>query len=428
MAAHKPELNILHLNDDCLIRIFNFLSLVDLCTTAEVCTHFKKIAGAVFESKHKHFKIPTIGVEFSDNQRILKHFGHLITSSSFSKHNLHVNLNKGQVNLIFEWLGKYCTETLEQFDISGMEDCHLPPTAITFLPKVKSIEFCYLISSEDLKAALDSCKNLVTLKLRWYNGPFLFANCLMPHLKVFQTDVRVNRLTDFIKIDAFFKNHTQLTVLCTRFLNNRKAHYAVDLSFLSHLSYLRILHLTLDGSNVSGTASLSHLNHLLNFSVDCSYDKKTDSEILDRLGSVESLVTFEFKMPDVSHVLRGIERFKNLTNLRIFGDGIVDISSLAQLCSNCIQLVVSCKMLAEPKSLVDVIRNLKKLEKIELRCQVALSETVCEDLAKVCSSQYRKIVITIYENLLAKVDLDFSFIEKFNENNGRFVDIRFYSK
>ncbi|KAJ6649531.1 hypothetical protein Bhyg_04767 [Pseudolycoriella hygida] len=428
MAAHKPELNILHLNDDCLIRIFNFLSLVDLCTTAEVCTHFKKIAGAVFESKHKHFEIPTIGVEFSDNQRILKHFGHLITSSSFLIHKFPVSLNEKQVNLIFEWLGKYCTKTLESFVIGGVKKCPLPPPAIPFLSKVKSIEFCYPISSDDLKEVLDSCKNLVTLKLYTYNGPFHFANHLMPHLKEFETGIRVNRLTDFDQIDAFFKNHTQLTALCTHFINNRQAHYAVDLSFLSHLSNLKTLQLIFNGSNVRGTASLRHLNHLQKFAVDGSYDKETDLEILERVGSVESLKTLEFTMPDVSHVLSGIKRFENLTKLDISGDDIVDISSLAQLRNNCTDLIVCCEMLAEPNSLVDVVRNLKELKKIELDCKVALSETVCADLVDVCSSQDRKIFITLEKDPPADVDLDFSFIEKFNENNEKFVDIRLYTK
>ncbi|KAJ6608884.1 hypothetical protein Bhyg_17987, partial [Pseudolycoriella hygida] len=288
--------------------------------------------------------IPTIGVEFSDYQRILKHFGRKITSSSFSTYKFRPSLSKKQ-----------------------------------------HIDFFDPISSEDVQAVLVSCKNLVGLKFWWYDGPFVFANYLMPHLKEFETDV--NHLTDFNKIDAFFKNHTQLTVLCTRFHNNRQAHYAVDLSFLSHLPNLKILVLTLDGSNVRGTASLSHLNHLRKFSVGGSYDKETDLQILESLGSVESLVTLELTMPDVSHVLRGIERFKNLRKLRIFGDGVVDILILAQLRSNCTDLHVSCKMLAEPNSLVDVVRNLKKLKKIELHCQVALSETLCEDLAKVCSSQ-----------------------------------------
>ncbi|KAJ6649535.1 hypothetical protein Bhyg_04771 [Pseudolycoriella hygida] len=118
------------------------------------------------------------------------------------------------------------------------------------------------------------------------------------------------------------------------------------------------------------------------FSIDGSYDKKTDLELLELLGSVESLVTLELTMPDVSHVLRGIERFKSLKTLEIYGDDIVDISSLAQLRSNCSVLEVCCRMLAQPNPLVDVVRNLKKLKKIELACQVALSEAACADLAK----------------------------------------------
>ncbi|KAJ6649530.1 hypothetical protein Bhyg_04766 [Pseudolycoriella hygida] len=408
MAAHKPEFNVLALNDDCLKRILNFLSLMDLCTTSE---------------------IPTIGVEFSDNERILKHFGDRITSSSFLKHKFPVSLNEGQVSLIFEWLGKYCTETVERFVIAGIRRYTFPPTAIAFLSNVRSVEFCYPLSSDELEAAFGSGRQLNILKLYgpFHHGPFHFANHRMPHLKTLEYSVHVNSPTDFDQIDSFFRNHTQLDDLLIEFRNNQQSHYAIDLSFLSHLSDLTKLRLILNGSKVKGTASLSHLNSLWELIVDGSYDKETDLEILERLGSVESLVTLEVTMPDVSHVLRGIERFKNLTYLRIFGDGIVDISSLAQLRSNCTELEVCCKMLTEPNSLVDVVRNLNKLEAIKLDCQVALSETVCTDLAKVCSSQDRKIFIVLENVLLAKVGFDFSFIERFNENNEKFVDIRFFN-
>ncbi|KAJ6649533.1 hypothetical protein Bhyg_04769 [Pseudolycoriella hygida] len=387
MAAHQPDLTVLGLNDDCLLSIFNYLSLMDLATTSEVCERFKLIADDVFSRRYKHIEFPKMGAEFSYNHHILKHFGHKITSSSFSQNEFHLSLSKKQMSCIFEWLGKYCTETLEKFSIDSKVKLALPPTALTFFPKVKHIDFFYPISSEDLKAALVSCKNLVTLRLDWYDGPFHFANHIMPHLKEFETVIRVNRLTEFDKIVTFFKNHTQLTALCTEFFNNRQAHYAVDLSFLSHLSNLTKLRLILNGSNVSDTASLSHLNHLQEFTVDCSYGKETDVEILEHLGSVESLADLGLGMPDVSHILRGIERFKNLFKLEIFDDDFNDILSLGELRSNCIELEVWCTMLAQPNSLVNVVSNLKKLERIKLRCQVALSEKVCADLVKVCSSQ-----------------------------------------
>ncbi|KAJ6649536.1 hypothetical protein Bhyg_04772, partial [Pseudolycoriella hygida] len=408
MAAHKPELNILDLNGDCLLSIFNYLSLMDLCTTAE---------------------LPKIGVEFSDNQRILKHFGRLITSSSFSKYNSHVNLNKEQVSLIFEWLGKYCTGNLQKFVIDSMGGHPLPPTAITFLSKVKRIKFFYPISSEDLKAVLDSCKNLVTLILQWYNGPFHFANYLMPHLKEFETVVRVNSLTDFDQIGTFFKNHTQLTDLCIQFLGHQQPQCDVDLSFLSHLPNLEKLNLILNGSNITGTASFGHLNHLQEFFVDDSYGKETDIEILERLGSTESLKTLEITMPDFS-IDGSYDKKTDLEILELLGsvESLVTLEFIMpDLRSNCSVLEVCCRMLAQPNSLVDVVRNLKKLKKIELACQVALSETVCEDLAKVCSSQDRQIFITLEMKPPADIDLDFSFIEKFNEKNGKFVDIRFFN-
>lgn len=45
-------LNILDLNDDCLLHIFNFLNCIDLSAVNQTCVRFQNVSSDVFRSKH----------------------------------------------------------------------------------------------------------------------------------------------------------------------------------------------------------------------------------------------------------------------------------------------------------------------------------------------------------------------------------------
>lgn len=45
-------LNILDLNDDCLLHIFNLLNCIDLSAVDQTCVRFQRVAGYVFRKKH----------------------------------------------------------------------------------------------------------------------------------------------------------------------------------------------------------------------------------------------------------------------------------------------------------------------------------------------------------------------------------------
>lgn len=51
-ADNSDQLNMLDLNDDCLLHIFGMLNCIDLSAVDQTCTRFQKVAGDVFRKKH----------------------------------------------------------------------------------------------------------------------------------------------------------------------------------------------------------------------------------------------------------------------------------------------------------------------------------------------------------------------------------------
>lgn len=87
MADLSPMM-LTDVNDHCLVEIFRFMSLEDLCTVSEVCKRFQQLAITAFKStwKNRVVKISNlhrVGKEWKqmrlDSLRILRHFGGVLT-------------------------------------------------------------------------------------------------------------------------------------------------------------------------------------------------------------------------------------------------------------------------------------------------------------------------------------------------------------
>lgn len=433
MANVKKTDNILDLNDDCLITIFKYLSLIDLCATAETCKRLQYIAREAFPHKRKDYGISQHGVKFRDHRRILRNFGDVVKKFTCITEMLGIGISSEQMKTAFKWAEKYCGEALESINVISTEITVLPESAMRLMSKVKEIDFMAQIPDGNLQAALLNCKELVTLKLMMYDGPFHFPDHRLPQLRKLSNRVRVSPRTDYNLIETFFKHHTALTELSTQFLNDLGSHGDIDLSFVKHLTNLKKLSLVLSKSKVVGTDAFTHLNNLQELWIDGSADKQTDAKILENLASVDSLVKLSLGVSEVSHLIASIDRFRNLSKLAISEDLLgpddhfnrANIGSLAQLSnSSCTELQVSCWSLSKPKLIVNVVRNLKLVKTVKLFCEVALSEAICKQLAQVCSSQKRKIEIILDEDIVGEMDFDFTFIDKFNKEFGAFVEIK----
>lgn len=425
---------ILDLNDDCLTKIFkDFFSSIELCAVAETCKRFQCIAREVFRSKWKSYTIPGRHGDFGDHQRILKNFGDIVTSFNCITRMFGVGISGRQMKMAFEWAEKYCGEALQEVIVASAEELLVPESAIGLMAKVRHIKIMAPISDKNLGAVLMNSKKLVDLELMMYSGLFHFPDHRLPHLRTLSNRVQLGPRNDYKQIEKFFKHHSALTELNTQFLDGPGSDTVINLSFLKHLTNLTKLNLTLCNVKIVGVDAFTKLNNLQVLSICGSGDERIDVAILENLASVDSLVELSLGYPDVSHLITGIGRFKNLSKLEI-SDGHLgfydqfpraNIESLSQLSnSSCKELKVSCSELLEPQTLVNVVRSLKEVKKIELFCEVALSKDICKRLAKVCATQKRKIEIILEKVSIDNMNFDFTFIDGFNKSFSAFVEIK----
>lgn len=78
--APPPSDSLLHLNDDCLQTVFEYLDIENLCQMANVCHRFRIVAEQAFKRNHKDFILDRRNAKISIMRRALCKFGHLMES------------------------------------------------------------------------------------------------------------------------------------------------------------------------------------------------------------------------------------------------------------------------------------------------------------------------------------------------------------
>lgn len=78
----QPEEQI-YMNDDCVREVMDFLNLFDLCTMAEVCVQFKRVAMQTFAAKFRDVSLmsliePNGFYKLAKVRQLLYNYGHLI--------------------------------------------------------------------------------------------------------------------------------------------------------------------------------------------------------------------------------------------------------------------------------------------------------------------------------------------------------------
>lgn len=428
-SSEQETVHILRVNDDCLNHILRYLSLAEMAILAVTCKRFQNVARMAFLMRKKIYGIPNHEVAFEDHPLVLRNFGDLVKKASVINFPQVLPLSYAQIVRAFDWLERYCAGTLSQLTIFAFNDIVLPASAKRLISKLKIIDFHLPISFQNARTLLFNCNDLVELKMISYEGPFLFNGFVFPNLRKLFQRVRVDYDTDFGEMETFFENHTKLIELRTQFLIESR-NSIIDLSFIGHLVDLEKLELYLSEAKVIGIDAFAHLKKLKELAFDHSKVVRTDLAILERLAS-HDLEKLTLGCSEVDQLIAGIGRFKNLSQLviteeilPIFYEFKTNISSLAQIQnSRLTELKICCKKLLEPETIVDVIRNLSEVTIIKLFCEVNLSETICKELANVCSSQRRKVEIILCGETM-NLERDFSFIGRFNEEHGQFVEIK----
>lgn len=424
--------HILQVNDDCILEVFQYVSLIELSRLSETCKHFQNIARIVFKRRSKNiYAIPHRDVKFTDHPRILRNFGDLIDEVSvinFTDLFKDSGLSPEKMGTAFNWLERYCAETVQSVTILDSDSRALPPSAAKLTSKVKKITIYSPISIRNAQILLCGCKELVELNMAFYDGPFHLDDQNFPNLRKLADRVRIRDNRQFGQLERFFANHSKLTDLKIHFLVEFSYRDSINFSFVSHLVDLEKLEFMISGARISHIEALAKLTKLKELTFDQSEHMDNDVAILKNVTSSLDLEKLKLGFSEIHHLVNAIERLKSLTHLTITHDMLplfhqfdTNISCLSQLKnSRLIQLRISCNELLESKAIVDIVRNLSELKTIIFWCIVDLSESICKQLAAVCSLQRRNIEIILCEELM---ESDFAYIPKFNEESGHFVRI-----
>lgn len=167
--AIQQPMNLLGINDDCLLGIMQHLDLKDLCNVASVCDRFKQLAVMVFSSKWKDAAMIVSSVE--DVKVFLRHFGSIAESIRLEATTEFTE--NGNCNSILKLLVEYCDSILTRLEMHNFE----------FVTKNGFIWFSRSLFAGLRKLVLKNCK----ISVKW------LARCFeLVELELIDTHVTYN--------------------------------------------------------------------------------------------------------------------------------------------------------------------------------------------------------------------------------------------
>lgn len=202
----KPSL--LTLNPDCVLKLFEYLNLVDLCAMAGTCTSMFNYAKYHFRLKHKNFDFASMYdgnlLDVSNATQLLRIFGDQIhtlkVSRDFFKDSAVQNTDTVSTQLLRS-IADNCQQIVKVLALDG----------INFMADIMVDELASLFNSLEM-LSLDQCsmyevrwcdmKNLKVLKLKEVDGfDAYFWKAKFDKLEVVELnhlDIDVENLTEFI--------------------------------------------------------------------------------------------------------------------------------------------------------------------------------------------------------------------------------------
>lgn len=119
-------MNILNLNDDCLREVFGALELSDLCSVADVCHRFRRIAVEAFKvSNYKKLELHALCCieeepikRLQRIEKVLRHFGGFVESMDANGTHQY-GLHQINDNRIVELISSYCSASLTKLKLDN---------------------------------------------------------------------------------------------------------------------------------------------------------------------------------------------------------------------------------------------------------------------------------------------------------------------
>lgn len=367
LHAENDATDILKLNDDCLIKVFECLDLLDLCAVADVCTSFRVVAEMCFEhSKKTKLTLPEDIRSDGDSvaqfcrkiSNFLRHFGAHFTcfdeNDMFEKQT-HWSIESQATcrRRIIELLVQYCSGTLTALRIFRID-----------------LSFETMLLMKPLLVRLQS------LDLRFVSLGETFWHVLPTFAPELQDIVCVRpERSDgqILQFDGLYQPFPKLEYFTLQgIVDIKSSDIERMLKWNSQLKSLRFTCKNLDRQIFRSIAHHVPGVEILFFVISPSFPllEQVDAEYIGRLKNLKSLEMRFFRnpLPTGEHIVSILREI-----LAVNGP----------LNHLCLQNIDS---LAHADRLVDGVSKLKKLERLELFYIKGLTIFHFQDICKYCTA------------------------------------------
>lgn len=333
------------LNNDCLIKIFEYLPLCDLCSVAEVCTMFQSCAVNVFASNFSNFDV-NILMETDHNrdeyyehifddseeeddenfpmesvEKVFRNFGSYIRSIHLDQE----DFNESQGDQILKFMAQCCSNKNAELDKLALHDVTISSNLVESLqPLFARLKFLDISGGtyDYRNASLFSiCSQLTELVLEEVN----FGNCFKQKYenleRISLVDIRetyAGAFNDFARMNPQLKS---LTITDTDVPSTElSSHFYSVISSLSELEELK-LHTNkkiLYNDVVKDLNHLAQLKNLKLFSFNCLWLPvgQLFNNFAEHNVPIEDLDLRNLSL--ASNIATGLSKLTQMKNIRFY--------------------------------------------------------------------------------------------------------------
>lgn len=371
-------LNLLKVNDDCLVEIFKYFTLFELADVASTCTRFRTIAREVFSLRHKS-KLWKIFGDFVANESdpeylrerrqtfaILLHFGDLLTKvEAYFYSEWHEKKIHSCNNDFFKLIVKHCTGTLETLELIYNEGLRRDGIAVA-KQLFRNVKVLNVNCSPGIKGSfLSDAKQLTRLDLLNDSSDQLirFLSNDYPELQSVKIAITKDMKRKPTNIGHYLKRHPNLTEV--ELLDGK-----FDIKSIGECQSLTKLSISkCQGMDISAISQLDKLTSLSLTIYPSQYSLIESLKTSKSANSLEQIWINGYYQDEREH-LPSLVRFTNLKDLLVSFQDAIDDELLARLrCLNQLRVLTICGFFGSITSdaLLKLVESLPHLEQLNLR-------------------------------------------------------------
>lgn len=348
-------MELLNLDDNCLIEMFKFLNVLDLCSMARTCTRLKWFADRQFRQKFSTLNLDVIAggnsvVAADDLENVLKCFAPSVKSIILTGQNDYDNFGRGYYSGLMELIVKYCAGTLIGFKFYGC--CRLDPDTIELLDKFNKLQWL----------SIHRCRGDGSFLYYYSNG----VHCQLPELK----RLSIVDSVDVLQLRCKFPKLEEYHLAGSDLLFKQSELH----TFITNHSELKVISIDSCDSLSSDVLSIIAAN----------------AQNLNHLEFNQAVDDFDFDESDFQVNLRSLYALKSLKTLKLHCKNQPVSVFMSQLTSNGIQIKQLCLLFVsfgnENLDMISALASLKDLEVLILRDVTGLQGhqliNMCEQLPK----------------------------------------------